>query len=174
MQLSLGVRPDTARFSECGTYRYNLTRELGGERPLVICGLNPSIATAVKNDRTIRKEVGFANRWGLGRLVKVNAYGFVAQFPVDMKRAAKSGVDIIGPDNDEAIRLAAGLACLTDGIFLAAWGANIEPKRQADLWSILRFCGVPIMCLGTNKDGTPEHPLYIPYERPLREWRPPT
>ena len=166
-QLALDRRPDTARFSPCGTYRYELTRELGGDRPLVICGLNPSIATADKNDPTIRKEIGFAKLWGCGRLVKVNAYAYVATDPKDMRRAAKSGIDVIGPENDLRIREAVELARLTGGIVLVAWGKNIRPSRQAEISYVF---GDDAMCLGINNDGSPTHPLYIPYERPLVHW----
>lgn len=160
-------RPDTALFSTDGVYRYELTRELGGIRPLVICGLNSSIATAEKNDPTIRKEMGFAKLWGFGRLVKVNAYGFRATDPNVMKRASKSGVDIVGPDNDVTIQRAVDHAHICDGIIVVAWGQNISPARQAELSYVF---GDDVWCLGTNKNGTPVHPLYIPYERPLVRW----
>ena len=168
MQLTLdNHRADVAEFSPDGVYRYMLTRELGGERPLVVCGLNPSVATAVKNDRTIRKEMGFAKLWGCGRLYKVNAYGYVAQFPSDMKRAAKAGVDIVGPDNDTWLHRAVEIALANDGILLVGWGQNIDPRRQAEIAYIF---GDYAKCLGVNKDGSPEHPLYVPYSRPLQYW----
>lgn len=148
-------RPDTARFSSCGTYRYELTRELGGKRPLVVCGLNPSTATAEINDPTIRKEIAFAKLWGCGRLVKVNAYAYRATDPRDMKRAAKAGVDIVGPDNDRAIQSAVDIARLCGGIIVVAWGRNIEPSRQAELSYVF---GDDAKCLGVNKDRSPVHP----------------
>ena len=159
---------DTAEFSPCGTYRYWLTRELGGDRPLVDCGLNPSTATAEINDQTIRKNIGFARRWGCGRLVKTNAYGFRATDPNVMKRARKSGIDIVGPGNDAALLRAVELVRLTGGILLVTWGAHIEPERQREL---ARIFGDLAMCLGTNGDGSPRHPLYLKYETPLVPWR---
>jgi len=100
-QLSLGVRPDTARFSECGTYRYNLTRELGGERPLVICGLNPSVATRDKNDPTIRREIGFAKLWqseALGGGMLLASDGFIyseGDVEREKRRFASQGIRIV-------------------------------------------------------------------------------
>ena len=161
----------TAKISACGLYRYELTREFGSSRPLVICGLNPSTATADIDDATIRKEVGFAKLWNCGRLVKVNAYAYRATKPDDMKRAYKNGVDIVGPENDASIVAAIELAKTEDGIVLVAWGANISWKgntlRQQKL---ARLFGDIAECLGTNDDGTPKHPLYIPYERPRQRW----
>ena len=161
-----------AKFSPCGQYRYWLERDLGYQRPLVICGLNPSIATATKNDPTVRKEMGFAQRWGCGRLVKVNAYAFIATDPNVMKKARKAGRDVVGPDNDAAIVRAAEVARECDGIFLVAWGANIEPQRQAEIDLLIRMIVTP-MCLGQNGDGSPVHPLYIPYDREKRPWAAP-
>ena len=166
-QLQLNTRPNAAKISPCGLYRYLLTRELGAERPLVICGLNPSTATAELDDQTIRKEIGFARRWNCGRLLKVNAYGYRATDPKVMKRAAKAGIDIVGPDNDTEIDEAVVLARRFGGIVLVAWGGNIEPARQAE---IAELFGDVAMCLGTNSDGTPKHPLYLPYETPLVHW----
>lgn len=168
-QLNLDGSADTALFSQCGLYRYELTRDLGCVGPpLLICGLNPSKATATKNDPTVRKEMGFAKRWGCGHLVKVNAYGFIATDPRDMKRARKSGIDIVGPENDDVIARAVRLVVRCGGIVLVAWGGNIEPARQAELAYVF---GDYAKCLGVNNDGTPEHPLYVPYERELQRWR---
>jgi hypothetical protein len=163
-----------AVFSPCRTYRYRLTRELDGRRPLVICGLNPSTATAELNDATIRRELGFAKRWGCGRLVKVNAYAFRATDPKVMLRAAKTGVDIVGPENDRCIVDAIRDAMVADGIILAAWGANIDPVRQAALslmLSVRTMTNSFPVCLGVNKDGSPVHPLYVPYDREPVPWR---
>src|SRR6185295_8924677 len=136
----------TAEFSACEVYRYWLTRELNGEvrdregdRVLVSCGLNPSVADAEKNDPTIRKDIGFAMRWGCGKLVKVNGYGYRSTDPNAMKRAGKSGIDIVGPDNDHWIGAAVRLVMLTDGIFMCNWGNHIEPARQRKISEIIEF-----------------------------------
>lgn len=56
-----------AVFSPCGKYRYRLWRVWGdADRRCLFIGVNPSKAGAVDNDHTIRKEIGFAKRWGFG------------------------------------------------------------------------------------------------------------
>lgn len=168
-QLSIGAtRPNTARFSECGVYRYELTRELGGDRTVVFCGLNPSTADAELNDPTVRKDIGFAQRWGYGRILKINAYAYRATDPKDMARAAKAGVDIVGDDNNRTIAEAAQLARM-GGLLVVAWGANIDPIRQHDVAALLS--DVDAWCFGTNLDGSPVHELYQPYSRELVRWR---
>jgi hypothetical protein len=153
-------------------HRFALYRPIApllGGRVLVSCGLNPSVADAEKNDPTIRKEIGFAKRWGLHHYVKVNASSIVATDPVHMKAARKTGRDNLR-SNDAWIRAAIELAIETDGIFLAAWGQHIAPERQAAIDAMLHAAGAQAMCLGTNLDGSAVHPLYIPYERPLTAW----
>jgi hypothetical protein len=160
----------TAEISSCGRYRHELTRRLDAEnrRTLVVVGLNPSTATADEDDATIRKEVKFARRWGCGLLVKVNAYDFRARRPEDMFRAAKRGTPISSSVNDDFIRRALRRAAETSGIVLVAWGQNIEPARQASLAGII---GEHATCLGTNKDGSPVHPLYKRDDTVRSTWR---
>lgn len=58
-------------------------------------------------------------------------------------------------------------------MFLVAWGTNIEPERSAAIVEMLKADEIPLMCLGENQDGSPGHPLYIPYETKPRLWRNP-
>lgn len=169
--------PGTAVISPCGLYRYELTRDLDGNnvRPLVICGLNPSTATADEDDATIRREIDFALRWGCGKLVKVNAYAYRATDPKVMFSFAKpyqpdgraEPGDIVGPENDAFIMVARDRCLQYNGIFLVAWGTNIEVERQTQLVATI---GDVAQCLGTNKDGTPKHPLYLPKSSVPRPW----
>lgn len=161
-------RADSARFSDDGVYRYELTRELGGDLTLVSIGLNPSIADAKRNDPTLRKDVGYAKLWGFGRLLKLNANAYKATDPKEMKRAAKAGIDIVGPDNDRTIRDAVGLIGATAGRVVVSWGANITPERQREMAELIR--GVETWCFGINKDGSPVHELYQHWHQPLVRW----
>jgi hypothetical protein len=169
-QLELGIRPNRARISPCGLYRYELTRELGGDRTLISIGLNPSTADAIEDDQTIEKDVGFARRWGCGRVLKLNAFAYRSRDPKAMARAAKDGVDIIGPENDMWIRAAVGWPEIHDepNLVVVSWGRNIDPERQRAMAALL--AGVDVWCLGTNKDGSPTHELYLSYETPLVRW----
>lgn len=168
---------DSATFSPCGTYRFTLTRVVSGvdggpnERCAVIVGCNPSVANAHKPDPTSTKGIGFARRWGCSRLLMVNPYAYVATDPDDMKRAAKAGIDVVGPGNDDVIRRAAGRALLSKGVLVLACGNDVTPERLEEVWRIVRFSGTPVLCLGHNKNGSPKHCLYLAYETPLVTWR---
>lgn len=167
-----GIREDVAAFSDDEVYRWWLTRNWSATncRPLIACGLNPSTATAIKDDRTVAKDVAFAKLWGCGWLGKVNAYGYRTKTPAIMQRARKAGVDIVGADNDRWLRHAFELAVEHRGIILLGWGAHIEPERQREIAELLAATGATGMCLGTNGNGTPTHELYIPYARELVPW----
>jgi hypothetical protein len=155
-------------FSPCRRYRYILTRKIGEQpRALVAIGLNPSTADAYKPDQTVSKDMGFAQRWQCGLLIKLNAYGFRATDPADLKRFRRDN-DAVGAANDDAIAFVLSLVRPMVDTILLGWGNHIEPARQRVLAALLGPHG---MCLGTNKNGTPEHELYIPYTRPLQPWR---
>ena len=162
-------RRDTAQFSPCGRYRYVLTRELGGDRALVSIGLNPSVADATTNDPTLRKDIGFATRWGLGRVIKLNATAYIATDPRAMVRAARAGVDVVGPENDALIRRIVRRETRRRGLVVVSWGANLAPDRQRSTAALL--AGIETWCLGVNRDGSPVHELYQPYDRTLARWR---
>jgi hypothetical protein len=71
-----------AEMSECGEYRYWLSRRLSmGERFVLFVGLNPSTADAMQDDPTIRREVDFARRWGYDWYLKGNVYAYRSTDP---------------------------------------------------------------------------------------------
>lgn len=169
--------------SPCGTYRTWLTRPLGGERPLVSIGANPSVADANIDDQTMRKEQNFALLWGCKLFIKVNMNAYRATKPKDMWAAEARGEDIVGVDvcglhNDDYILRAIQLAIDHGGIVLGAWGAITKQPRVAEVLAKIAdrfpdwYRDVGIQCLGTNNDGSPKHTLYLPYEAKLERWEP--
>lgn len=164
--------PGDASYSTCTRYRWWLTRELGGKRPLVAIGLNPSKATEEWDDPTVAKEQLFAKLWGFDRYIKLNAYGWRETKPKIMFAAQKRGVDIVGADNDRQIRLAVLAAKKKGGRVFVSWGENIEPERQQALYDLVSPI-MPMWCTRTNKSGSPKHSLYEPNESTLQEWHAP-
>ena len=92
-----------AVISDCGKYRYRLTRKWGYGRPCGFIMLNPSTADALHDDPTIRRCVGFAKAWGCGALIVVNLFAVRATSPREMMRAD----DPVGPENKEHVQRAA-------------------------------------------------------------------
>lgn len=140
-----------AVISECGLYRYVLTRTWDAAKPYVaFVGLNPSTADEVNDDPTIGRCIAFSKAWGYGGLVMLNLFAFRATQPADMIAAA----DPIGPLNDFYLREYAAGA----GATIASWGvAGAHLQRGAAVRSMLPG----LKCLWLTKDGFPKHPLYV-------------
>ena len=150
-----------ADISDDGVYRYWLARRLAmGERAVAFVGVNPSTANATTDDPTIRKCVGFAQRWGFDWLYMLNLCAFRA---TDV-RALKRVDDPVGPLNWE--RLTALLQKCE--VVVAAWGRESKlPNPTARTYASRILMRGETRCLGQNDDGSPKHPLYIPYDQPL-------
>lgn len=145
----------TAEFDPDRVYRYSLTRQWNRHRlPLVFVMLNPSTADAFVLDPTVRRCIGFAQAWGAGGLIVLNAYALRATDP----KALRSHPDPVGPDNDEVIRrhLSAFI-----GRVVVAWGAHAAPERAAQVRYLIEIAGHRPTCLGRTKAGAPRHPLYL-------------
>lgn len=151
----------SAIISPCGTYRYKLTREVGaGSNRVLFVMLNPSTADATQDDATIRSCTRFAREWGCSCFTVVNLFAYRATDPKELLRARG---DIIGPENDrivlEEIRAHEGYANPACEV-VAAWGAH-RAAQSRFAWFKEQTRGLKIMCLGTTKDGSPKHPLYL-------------
>lgn len=151
-----------AIISPCQTYRYMLQRGDGSSNCVVVM-LNPSTADDVADDATIRKLNRFTRDWGYAAYQVVNCYAFRATDPSDLDSAA----DPVGPDNDFYLDLMA-----RKRLIVAAWGNEAKPERVRQVVSSLMRFGNNLYCFGTNKNGSPKHPLYVPYETNLKLWSP--
>lgn len=152
----------SAIISECGKFRYHLTRQWNEAlKPLPFIMLNPSTADADEDDPTIRKCIGFATRLGFGGIEVFNLFAFRATNPKDLRAHGYQ----VGPENDRIMtnRLAE-LGLQDRGYVICAWGANARnlqaPQRVR---THLALAGVRLRALRLLADGTPEHPLMLPY-----------
>lgn len=154
-------------FSEDRVYRYTLWREwaLPSGMPYLLplkrqsdyvqfIGLNPSTADETNDDPTIRRCIGFAKRWGFGAMCMTNLFAFRATAPEVMKAQTHP----IGTDNFQwLLRIANGA-----GMIIAAWGKHGNHLGHAeDIINRIKVQQIKIHHLGTNRDGTPKHPLYL-------------
>lgn len=152
----------TAVFSRCGAYRFALGRmwtpleQHDITKVLVVIGLNPSTATEIEDDPTIRRCVGFAKAWGHHGLTMLNLFAYRATDPKDMLHAHAEGIDIFG-----GMGQATALDVFTrDRRVLCAWGAGGKIlNRGAEMLQVLRVR--QLVHLGLTKDGYPRHPLYV-------------
>lgn len=144
-----------AILSACGKFRYNLMRRWGPGALLVFIMLNPSKADASIDDPTVRKCIGFAQRMGYDGIMVVNLFAFRATDPADLKAAGYP----IGEANDTFIE-----QCCYLRTVVLAWGANARGHEQADrIWTMAKVNAIQVLALRLLSDGTPEHPLMLPY-----------
>jgi hypothetical protein len=112
--------------------------------------LNPSTADADKDDPTIRRCITFSERWGYSKLIVVNLYAMRATNPQHLLKDH----DPIGRENRGYIQEAIQYSSTV----MAAWGAFKMGVPQ-ELVRLLQDCN--LWCLGTTKNGSPKHPLYV-------------
>lgn len=156
---------DRAAFSPDGDYRYALFRRWGSGPTICWLMLNPSTADAFRSDRTLTKCIGFTQRAGdYGGLVIVNLYALRSTDPAKLW----THKDPIGPLGEQFIQSqAAGRTSV-----IAAWGTDgARNGRGHAVADMLAEAGVTLLCLGTNRDGTPKHPLYLRGDTSLVPYR---
>lgn len=152
----------SAHFSRCGKYRYLLTRSVSQQLApptVTFVMLNPAQADARKNDQTIGKCVGFAERWGMKSLQVINLYAFCTSYQNELYAAD----DPIGPMNQKWLRK---VLRRSDKV-VCAWGKGVSPKRAKAFQKLSDEFQISLHCLGTNLDGSPKHPARIGYKAKL-------
>jgi hypothetical protein len=155
-----------ASISECGRYRYELSRRWGDGPTTAFVMLNPSTADAEQDDPTIRRCIGFARRDGAGALAVVNLYAFRATTPKELLRL--SSAERIGRGNVEALRHV--ISGTEVERVVCAWGAFPlqHMLKRVHVEKIAHEAGRPSVCLGTTKAGAPRHPLYVQSDTPYQ------
>lgn len=157
-----------AKVSDCGRYRYALTRRWdAGALDVLFVMLNPSTADGLRDDPTVRKCMGFARKWAFGGIRIANLFALRATEPRELHLAIRRGFDAVGPLNLEHVR---ALAENTSRVVLA-WGAHARGYPDAVARVVAALDRGPLCCLGTTDDGLPRHPLMLPYSTPLEPFK---
>lgn len=160
----LGDTVSSALYSECGTYRYALTRVWEPNfPPLLFILLNPSTATEQHNDPTLARCETRARRLGLGGVRVVNLFALRATDPRLLRHAA----DPVGPMNDATlIDHLAGAA-----LVICGWGVQGRlAGRDSDVLRLVMASGHWPHHLGLTRTGQPMHPLYRPLNLLPQPW----
>jgi hypothetical protein len=161
-----------ATLSDCGRYRYRLSRLWSDEPRAIFVMLNPSTADGLQDDPTIRRCIGFAERFGYGGIEVLNLFPWRATRPRDLLAARRHGEDIAQRELRDH-HLAEVMLAHGDHL-IAAWGAH--GLATAEWPTVLQ--NHPTLtprwrCLGITKAGAPRHPLYVPYSNERRDWQAP-
>lgn len=145
------------------TYRYVLERRWGKGPFVMFLMLNPSTADERDDDATIRRCIGFAKRWNAGGLLVGNLFAYRATHPRDLP----SGHLAVGPDCDVHLQTMS----LRSTAVIAAWGS--QPRIGGRINEVVELLDRRLLCLGTCADGSPRHPVRLPYAVDLETWSKP-
>lgn len=155
----------SAVFSDCGLYRYRLTRTWDAGRRLVFLMLNPSTADAEKNDPTVTRCIVRAKTMGFAGLEVINLFGFRSPYPANLYKQ----LDPIGPENDRWIEHVIQVA---GGPIICAWGDHgLYRDRARKVLQLAAFGCAETMALGLTKHKCPKHPLHIAYAVQPFPWK---
>jgi hypothetical protein len=164
--ITKGSPSSGAVFSDCERYRYRLWRVWDESKPKAcFVMLNPSTADENVLDPTVTRCRKRAETLSYGGLEVVNIFALRSTDPA----ALYNEVDPIGPENLPAIAHAvAGSA-----IAVCAWGGHGKLLSMGSLVKerLVRFFPEKTHYLRINSDGSPAHPLYLPYELQPTPWR---
>jgi hypothetical protein len=172
-QLVTRIGPNAkAVFSADGVYRYLLewwycpNCDLFSSRELLpFVMLNPSTANELRLDPTLTRCLGFARSFGYAGIAVANLFALISTDPTVLTPHP----DPVGHYNDAFIR-----GALQRSPAVAGWGAAgaaLVARRRA---AYVAAFASSWLCLGTNRDGSPRHPLYLPSETNLVPWAPNT
>jgi hypothetical protein len=144
-----------AIFSEDRKHRYALFREWDLSKPsLMFIGLNPSTADEKADDPTIRRCIGFAKRWGFGKLIVANLFSFRTPSPKELFRSENP----VRKENDYWLER---LSREAQKVILAYGNQGKFKNRHGE---ILKIIESPY-CIQKSKTGMPMHPLYLRYTK---------
>jgi hypothetical protein len=146
------------QFSECGKYRYLLTRIWNDELPYAMCvGLNPSTAGSKdkngneKDDPTITRLIASLQYLGYGGLKMVNLFGLISSKPEALTAHPN-------PYGNNEFWISTTAYTVQDIIF--CWGGF----KQAEFMAKKMKATFPdAKCFGKNANGSPWHPLAMMY-----------
>jgi hypothetical protein len=158
-----------ATFSDDRRYRYLLWRIWESSLPVVSWTLlNPSIADEQVLDPTLKRCMGFSKRWGMGGMYITNLFPLVSTNPMALRTSM----------NDVAMETNAihvENACRQSSLTVVGWGSNVEHPLLRDApvrlyEKVLKVYRPHFLRVG--KRGHPAHPLYLPYDCELQDWKP--
>jgi len=141
----------SAKFSDCGKYRYTLCRIWDKSKGIIMyIGLNPSTANSTTDDPTIRRLKIFTRDFDYGGFIILNLFALVTPYPEELWICENPIMD-----NDLYIEY------YKDKVekVIFCWGNFKLPVYGRDKAMIKLF--PEAYCFGKNNNGSPKHPLYL-------------
>ena len=146
-----------AEFSIDKKERYSLKREWDkSKNKILYIMLNPSLADDKNDDPTIRRLINFTKKFNYGGFLVGNIFTTITPNPKELDKSK----GMSDKNFEELIKLINKV----DQI-VYAWGSSIEEPQ------LLKKLVLSPKCFGKNFNGTPKHPLYLPKNSKLIDYR---
>ena len=146
-----------AEFSIDKKERYSLKREWDkSKNKILYIMLNPSFADDKDDDPTIRRLINFTKKFNSGGFLVGNIFTTITPNPKELDKSK----GMSDKNFEELIKLINKV----DQI-VYAWGSSIEEPQ------LLKKLVLSPKCFGKNLNGTPKHPLYLPSQTKLINFR---
>ena len=146
-----------AEFSIDKKERYSLKREWDkSKNKILYIMLNPYFADDKNDDPTIRRLINFTKKFNSGGFLVGNIFTTITPNPKELDKSK----GMSDKNFEELIKLINKV----DQI-VYAWGSSIEEPK------LLKKLVLNPKCFGKNLNGTPKHPLYLPSQTNLINFR---
>ena len=146
-----------AEFSIDKKERYSLNREWDkSKNKILYIMLNPSLADDKNDDPTIRRLINFTKKFNYGGFLVGNIFTTITPNPKEIDKS--KGM------SDKNFEKLLNLINKVDKI-VYAWGNSVEEPQH------LKELILSPKCFGKNLNGTPKHPLYLPKNSILIDYR---
>ena len=146
-----------AEFSIDKKERYSLNREWDkSKNKILYIMLNPSLADDKNDDPTIRRLINFTKKFNYGGFLVGNIFTTITPNPKEIDKS--KGM------SDKNFEKLLNLINKVDQI-VYAWGNSVEEPQ------LLKELILSPKCFGKNLNGTPKHPLYLPKNSKLIDYR---
>ena len=146
-----------AEFSIDKKERYSLKREWDkSKNKILYIMLNPSLADDKNDDPTIRRLINFSKKFNYGGFLVGNIFTKITPNPKEIDKS--KGM------SDKNFEKLLNLINKVDQI-VYAWGNSVEEPQ------LLKKLVLSPKCFGKNVNGTPKHPLYVPSQTKLINFR---
>ena len=146
-----------AEFSIDKKERYSLNREWDkSKNKILYIMLNPSLADDKNDDPTIRRLINFTKKFNYGGFLVGNIFTTITPNPKEIDKS--KGM------SDKNFEKLLNLINKVDKI-VYAWGNSVEEPQH------LKELILSPKCFGKNLNGTPKHPLYLPKNSKLIDYR---
>jgi len=146
-----------AEFSIDKKERYSLKREWDNSKNKILyIMLNPSLADDKNDDPTIRRLINFTKKFNYGGFLVGNIFTTITPNPKELDKSK----GMSDKNFEELIKLINKV----DQI-VYAWGNSVEEPQH------LKELILSPKCFGKNLNGTPKHPLYLPKNSKLIDYR---